>query len=198
MMNTYEEATLAEISTRYEAFLRSMEQNIASVDLPEDLIYGMARGNHTAWMKAKTADGWTLGEDNDSLKTSSLLVDFDSLPTDIREDNIRNAKEAVSLLIQHGVVLSTANDAVKATSEQLDAKISEIVEAVHDSWSYSKFMTGWKFGEITDKPNNIHRDLIPFANLMETHPEDAAYDFDTVKGAFKAAEDAGYVIVISI
>lgn len=185
-------------AAQYERKLLAAAEKVGEeeISVPKALVDKMARGNHAAWCDSKKADGWTYGEDNDVERRSSLLVEFDALPDEVKKDNCRNAREAITLLMQHGIALSTDSSATPATEEQIKGKIEEITESIHDAWSVSKFQAGWKFGAVSDKPNKIHRDLIPFGLLLELYPEDAAYDYATVKGAFEAAKSAGYTICI--
>ena len=38
-------------------------------------------------------------------------------------------------------------------------------EELHGSWMQAYFNLGWVFGEIYDRENRIHPDLVPYANL---------------------------------
>ena len=102
----------------------------------------------------------------------------------------------MQLLASNGVLITKRLGPKELTGADLERKIKEIVEKIHDAWSRAKFLDGWKYNEVTDKPNKLHRDLIPFDLLMKLHPEDAAYDFDTVKGAISAVNNAGYRICL--
>lgn len=38
-------------------------------------------------------------------------------------------------------------------------------EELHGSWMQAYYMMGWKYGEVYDRENKIHPDLVPFSML---------------------------------
>ena len=196
-MNT----SIFEASTQYIKGLMANPATTVPCNLPESVIDGMARANHEAWCAGKRADGYVYGETtDDAAKTHCLLIDFDELPESVKADNVGNAKQSISLIVSVGCTISDGPDAIPATEEQIAAKVDLIVEALHDDWAASKARKGYTYAETrNDDPEKgplTHRDMLPFALLMELHPEDADYDRQTALGAIAAVQNAGYTISV--
>ena len=168
----------------------------------ENVIEKMAEANHWAWHQAKVRDGYIYGHKVDDVaKTHNLLLPFDLLDESVKEENRRNARESVALLLGAGCSISADPSAIPATEEQLKEKVLQIMEALHESWARAKANKGYIYGETrNDDPSKgplMHRDMLPFWLLMKLHPEDAAYDRNTAKGAIEAVKAAGYTISIA-
>ncbi len=170
--------------------------------LPSDLapvVEAMAESSHEGWRTAKTADGYIWGSAvDDTAKTHPLLMPYADLPEASKEECRRNAVEALDLLLEVGCRIGKHGDFEPATEDELAAKVELIVEALHDAWAMSKARKGYVYDEQrNDDPSKgplTHRDMLPFATLMELHPEDAAYDRDTANGAVQAVQAAGFII----
>jgi hypothetical protein len=49
-------------------------------------------------------------------------------------------------------------------------------EEVHGSWMQAYFANGWEYGEVYDRVQRIHPDLVPFADLGQLeHDKDAVF-----------------------
>lgn len=158
------------------------------------MIDKLARGNHEKWCEAKRADGYVYGEvTDDKAKTSNLLVPFDDLPQDKKEDNFRNAKKTISLFLQGGFQVCK-----RITPEDQEALLESMIEALHDDWAMDKLKRGYIFGEIrNDDPTKgplTHRDMLPASVLKEVYPQDYAYDRATAEGVWERLEKMGFVI----
>lgn len=163
------------------------------------LVDTMASKTHEAWCDGKRAAGYNYGEiTSDEAKTHQLLVPFADLPEENKDESRRNARTSIQLILRAGCTIS--KDGTPATEEQLQEKILEIVEALHDEWSLAKFQKGYSYAETrNDNLENgplTHRDLLPFNLLMEMHPGDADYDRQTAEAAVKAVQNAGFIISI--
>ena len=170
--------------------------------IPSDLapvVEAMAASSHEGWRTAKTADGYVWGPAvDDTAKTHPLIVGYEDLPEDNKEECLRNAVEALDLLLQVGCRIGKLGDFEPATDDELAAKVELIVEALHDAWARAKARKGYVYAEKRNddpaKGQLTHRDMVPFEVLMEIHPEDAAYDRDTANGAVDAVRAAGFII----
>ena len=163
------------------------------------LVEQMATQSHEAQCKGKRAAGYTYGEvTSDEAKTHQLLVPFEELSEVDKQEARRNVRTSIHLILGAGCTIS--KNGTPATEEQLQEKILEIVEALHDEWSLAKFQKGYSYAKTrNDNPENgplTHRDLLPFNLLMQLHPEDADYDRQTAEAAVKAVQDAGFIISI--
>lgn len=170
--------------------------------IPSDLapvVEAMAESSHEGWRTAKTADGYICGSVvDDTAKTHPLLMAYEDLPEDKKDECRRNAVEALNLLLEVGCHIGRPGDFEPATEDELATKVELIVEALHDAWALSKARKGYVYAEQRNddpaKGQLTHRDMLPFETLMELHPEDAAYDRDTANGAVSAVRAAGFVI----
>lgn len=163
----------------------------------DGIIMGLAEKNHEAWCEAKRADGYVYGEVVDDVaKTTNLLVPFKELPESIKESNIRNAKKTISLVLGAGFKINK----VLSDKDRTDLLIS-MAEALHDEWVLGKAKKGYVYGTVRndypEKGQLTHRDMLPFAKLVELYPEDAAYDMQTANGILNGIETAGFAICYS-
>ena len=197
-------ATAAEV----EAAARSYHEDIMTRPwaptpaLPPELtglVEDMAKASHEAWAESKRAAGYVYGNDtSDEYKTHELLVPYEDLAEEHKEESRRNARTSIQLILSVGCTVSKTG--TPATEEQLAKKIEQIVEALHDEWAYAKFLKCYYYAETrnddTSKGKLTHRDLLPMNMLMQIHPEDAAYDRDTAVAAIHAVQDAGFIISV--
>ena len=71
--------------------------------LSETEIESMARREHGRWMADRLSAGWSYGPVRDnSAKRNPLLVPFDELPDDVREQNLQTARDLPDLLARTG------------------------------------------------------------------------------------------------
>lgn len=137
-----------------------------------------ARASHEGWMAGKALQGYVYGEEtNDDPEkgplTNPLMVPFDALSTEVKNSNIANAIAVISIMRDKGCAFVGFTQNI----------LYPLAEQIHDAWCIEKINQGWVWGEVTDKANKIHRDLIPFDVLAST-PElqgDIVYDVDTAR-----------------
>lgn len=197
-------ATAAEVEAASRAYQEALFHRAWPITpaLPPELaglVEAMAKASHEAWAEAKAASGYVYGkETSDEKKTHSLLVPYNELAEEHKEESRRNASTSIELILSAGCTISKAG--TPATEDQLAQKIEQIVESIHDEWAYAKFLKAYSYAETrNDDPSKgelTHRDLLPFALLMQLHPEDAAYDQQTAEAAVKAVQDAGFIISV--
>lgn len=137
-----------------------------------------ARASHEGWMEGKIAQGYTYGPvtNDDPEKgplTNPLLVPYDELDDATKQSNIANAVAVIRILRDKGCTFVNFTQMI----------LYPLAKQIHDEWSREKILAGWKWGPETDKPNKIHRDLVPF-EVLATTPElkgDIKYDVDTAR-----------------
>lgn len=137
-----------------------------------------ARASHEGWMAGKIAQGYTYGPmTNDNPEngplTNPLLVPYDELDDATKQSNIANAVAVIRILRDKGCSFVNFTEVI----------LYPLAKQIHDEWSREKFLAGWKWGPETDKPNKIHRDLLPF-EVLAIHPKlkkDIEYDVDTAR-----------------
>ena len=137
-----------------------------------------ARASHEGWMAGKIAQGYTYGPvtNDDPEKgplTNPLLVPYDELDEATKQSNIANAVAVIRILRDKGCTFVNFTQVI----------LYPLAKQIHDEWSREKINAGWKWGPETDKPNKIHRDLIPFEVLATNKKlkKDIEYDVDTAR-----------------
>ena len=54
---------------------------------------------------------------------------------------------------------------IKVIERQCGEQRSSSPEELHGSWMQSYYSMGWKYGEVYDRENKIHSDLVPYNQL---------------------------------
>ena len=54
---------------------------------------------------------------------------------------------------------------IHVSERQCGPQRSTSPEELHGSWMQSYFTMGWEYGEVYDRDNHIHPDLVPYAQL---------------------------------
>lgn len=54
---------------------------------------------------------------------------------------------------------------LEVIERQCGEQRSRSPEELHGSWMQAYFAMGWKYGEVYDRENKIHPDLVPYADL---------------------------------
>ena len=166
-MTSYQEAMLNRMNSEKPA----LPPEIAEVALK------LAKANHEGWMKGKMAKGYVYGvKTNDDPAngplTSPLLVPFEDLDDETKLANIANVEAIVRIMTNKGCIFMDFSMVLYAMAKE-----------IHDDWCSQKFASGWVWGEVTDKPNKVHRDLRPFEELLADPnlAHDVDYDVDTAR-----------------
>ena len=152
-----------------------------TADLEPELLAiaeGQARASHEGWMRGKLEKGYVYGpttndDPNHGPLTNPLLVPYDDLDEETKISNLANAAAVIKILRDKGCTFVNFTRTI----------LYPLAKEIHDEWSREKLLAGWRWGPITDKPNKVHRDLVPFEVLAMT-PElkdDIAYDVQTAR-----------------
>ncbi|MBQ6860577.1 MAG: hypothetical protein IJO08_02915 [Clostridia bacterium] len=154
-----------------------------------------ARASHEGWRESKIAQGYTYGPVNndDPAKgplTNPNLIPYDELDEETKQSNIANAVSVLKILQEKGCSFVSFTQVI----------LYPLAKQIHDEWAREKIRAGWVYGEVTDKANKIHRDLVPFETLLVTHPEDVTYDVDTARQILikMLTENDTYVLITNL
>jgi len=137
-----------------------------------------AKASHEGWLNSKAAKGYVYGpmtndDPNAGQLTNSNMVVWDELDEETKQANIDNAEAVIMLMqINLGAKFVSFTDIVR-----------KLAAAIHDEWCRTKLANGWVWGPVTDKANKVHRDLLPFEDLLNDSElaGDCDYDIDTAK-----------------
>lgn len=165
-------------ATRYA---ESVNRKTVSIELEPSLrliAENQAKASHEGWIMGKKDKGYTYGPvtNDDPTKgalTNPLMVPYDELPDEVKENNVANAVAVIKIMRDKGCSFVNFTQAI----------LYPLAKQIHDEWSREKLNVGWIWGPVTDKANKVHRDLVPF-EVLATTPElvdDIAYDVDTAR-----------------
>ena len=83
--------------------------NTDNIELPEELVAlteKIAENVHEVWAQGRIADGWTLGEKQDSeKKTTPCLVPYDDLPESEKDFDRNTAMGTLKLIMALGYTI---------------------------------------------------------------------------------------------
>ena len=113
----------------------------------------------------------------ESRKKSGELKDWNNLSEDFRESNRQQAAHIYIKLRAVGLEITHISDSRPAIMEFEKKTFDLLAELEHDRWVAERKVNNWKFGETTDKPNRINRNLVGWELL---DPEIKKYDYDAV------------------
>jgi len=90
-----------------------------------------------------------------------------------RAEFVYNAARLAAIAVQASVIpvsWEEREDAFKrqflgVIERQCGEQRSKSLEELHEGWMQAYFAMGWVFGEVYDRENKIHPDLVPYAQL---------------------------------
>ena len=90
-----------------------------------------------------------------------------------RAEFVYNAARLAAIAVQASVIpvsWEEREDAFKrqfldVIARQCGEQRSKSLEELHEGWMQAYFAMGWVFGEVYDRENKIHPDLVPYAQL---------------------------------
>jgi hypothetical protein len=137
---------------------------------------------------------------------------YSELPDDEKEQNRGNVRDISNKLARAGYVMIPA----RSNEPPFDfpgADLELLAAMEHERWMKAKIEAGWRWAAETDKPNQLHKDLLPWRKLTDQEraqlsPTDAAAigsdelpnaekekDRVLVRGIPKILAQAGYTVV---
>lgn len=118
--------------------------------------------------------------DQDELKSrtkSGELKDWNHLNEDFRESNRQQAAQIAIKLRAVGMEIADISDSRPAILEFDKEKFDALAEMEHNRWVAERKVNNWKYGQTTDKPNRINKNLIDWDKL---EADIQKYDYDAV------------------
>ena len=100
-------------------------------------------------------------------------VNVDLLVMQLRAEFVYNAARLAAIAAQAPIIPVEWKDReqpfkdqfVKVIERQCSEQRSLSPEELHGSWMQSYYSMGWKYGEVYDRENKIHPDLVPYNQL---------------------------------
>lgn len=183
---------LKTVAAEYFANLKSVIPIPMAASIDELTLELLAQANHEKWCASKKEQGYVYGPvTDDKKKTSDRLVSWSELCDEAKNASRENAKETLSLLRKAGY-----------NPVPIDSIANSIAEELHDSWVRTKLEAGYTYGPVRNddesKGPKTHRDMLPFATLLDLYPEDAAYDQETARGVVDQMMSLGYAFAQAV
>jgi RyR domain/ATPase family associated with various cellular activities (AAA) len=120
---------------------------------------------HGAWFKARTEDGWRLGERDDSTKKNPMLKAYAELDEVGKKKNRSSARGTLAHLFGLGLKLRREANGVPAVARLSDSQRKALGRAEHDRWLRESLLQGWAGGESTDPALRLNQDIVPYDRL---------------------------------
>lgn len=144
----------------------------------KEIATSKAQASHKGWLAGKAEKGYVYGPTtNDDPAAGPLtncnMVAWDELDQETRQANVANAEAVIKLMqTELGARFVSFTDLVR-----------KLAVGIHDEWCRDRLAKGWKWGPVTDKANKVHRDLLPFEDLLADPAlaGDCDYDVNTAK-----------------
>lgn len=113
-----------------------------------------------------------MNEENQII-TDKASVDVETLVMQLRAEFVYNAARLAAIAAQAPIIPVEWKDReqpfrdqfVKVIERQCGEQRSLSPEELHGSWMQSYYSMGWKCGEVYDRENKIHPDLVPYNQL---------------------------------
>ena len=192
---------------------RDFQARVQQMELQDELLEKLAEAAHEVFVKELRDNGYMLGPKiDDTLKTHSALKPYSELPEDEREQNRGNVRDISNKLARAGYVMIPA----RSNEPPFDfpgADLELLAAMEHERWMTAKIEDGWRWAPETDKPNQLHKDLLPWRKLTaderaQLSPGEASAigpdelpdaekekDRVLVRGIPKILAQAGYTVV---
>ncbi len=189
------------------------QARVQQMELQDELLEKLAEAAHEVFVQELRDAGYTLGPKlDDLLKTHSALKPYSELPEDEKEQNRGNVRDISNKLARAGYVMVPA----RSNEPPFDfpgADLELLAAMEHERWMKAKIDAGWRWAAETDKPNQLHKDLLPWRKLTDEEraqlsPAEAAAigpdelpeaekekDRVLVRGIPKILAQAGYTVV---
>jgi hypothetical protein len=165
-------------------------------ELEEATTERLAAAGHAAWRRDREARGWQRGERrSDTGLLHPLIVDFHELPEAAREQNRHSARVMLAKLGEIGyrvVALPPARRSAERPIEVQPGERARLVEIEHARWLRDRLLRGYAHAPATDERLRLHRDIVPFDELVE---EDRELHEGLVDAHLEALAVGGYRLV---
>jgi len=142
-----------------------------SLDTAPDV--GGERGGFQGMVVVKLAAGCLCGKASKNFEEVVTIMEMMSSLNERRAEFVYNAARLAAIAVQASVIpvsWEEREDAFKrqflgVIERQCGERGSKSLEELHGGWMQAYFAMGWVFGEVYDRENKIHPDLVPYAQL---------------------------------
>jgi len=146
---------------------RDFQAKVQQMELQDDLLEKLAEAAHEVFVKELLDRGYRPGPTiDDALKTHNALKPYSELPEDEKDQNRGNVRDISNKLAQSGYVMIPA----RSNDPPFDfpgADLELLAALEHERWMKSKIEAGWRWAPETDKPNQLHKDLLGWTELTD-------------------------------
>ena len=145
---------------------------VQRIDLEGDLLEKMASAAHDLFCETLRAKGYQWGDKTDDAnKVHSALKPYADLPEDEKEQNRSTVRDIPLKLSRADYVMIPARSS-EAPFDFPGADLELLAEMEHARWLKLKITSGWRWAAHTDKPNRLHKDMLPWKLSPERHSPD--------------------------
>jgi len=124
---------------------------VQQLELDGETLERLARAAHAVYCEEQRALGWKYG----------LLVEFDQLPEDEKEQNRGQVRDIPVKLAYAGSYMVPARGGEPPFAFPDDV-LEELASMEHTRWMRDKARDDWRYGSPTDKPRKVHECLLPW------------------------------------
>ena len=128
-------------------------------------VESIAEACHKAWYKARTDDGWTLGDRDDASKKHPMVKDYAELDEGGKKKNRSSARGTLAHLLGLGFKLRREAAGVPAVAELSGSQRGAFMRAEHDRWLRESLLEGWAGGESAKLRLNPY--IVPYDKLRD-------------------------------
>jgi hypothetical protein len=111
-------------------------------------------------------------------RDDAALVPWDRLRDDYRESNRQQADHMFIKMRAIGCRIVDANAPGVPVTEFTAQEVEMLAELEHRRWNAERWLSGWTYGDPTDKVRRIHKCLVPWQQLPDEIQE---YDRETIR-----------------
>jgi hypothetical protein len=196
-------STLAERSSYERSSLPSEEQLnlhvdardflalVRQIELEGELLEKLAAAAHEIYCEGLRQKGYRLGPKTDSkLKTNPLLVTYEELSEEDKEQNRRNVRDIANKLSHTRYLMRPARSHEHPFNFP-ESDLEILSELEHERYMEDKLAAGWQYAPKTDRAKKLNQTLVPWADLPNDEKEK---DRELVRGIPRILAKAGFAI----
>lgn len=144
-------------------------ERVTGIELEADVLKKLAVAIHQDFCAERRSENLTYGPVTDAaLKTHSSLTDFDKLIPEEQDQNIEAARDIPNALASAGYIMVPIREMQASVPPEADSVVVEsLAKREHERWLRMKLDGGWSWAPATDKPNKLHKDLVPWDSLSD-------------------------------
>jgi hypothetical protein len=133
---------------------------VERTELEGELLEKLAEAAHEIFCADLEKKGYKWGKKtDDKRKRHSALKPYAELPPEEQEQNRGNVRDIAHKLAAVGYVIVPARGN-EPTFTFPDTELEQLAEMEHNRWMKAKLAADWRWAAKTDKPNQLHQDLL--------------------------------------